>query len=110
MDSNKELMKRIDTVKNAFCQDNLWINNGWLEVHNCVAEELGIVDLIVTKISFFFYSCTVYFDVIKSFICPNNAQLNCFEFLKFTLKFTINAHTYFGLTKPSSESLKSVLR
>jgi hypothetical protein len=32
----------------------------------------------------------VHFDVIKSFICPNNAQLNCFKMLKFTLGFTIN--------------------
>jgi len=28
---------------------------------------------------------------IKSFICPTNAQLNCFKMLKFTLRFTINA-------------------
>jgi len=30
--------------------------------------------------------------------------------LKFTLKITINAATCFGLTKPSSGSLQSVLR
>jgi len=29
--------------------------------------------------------------------------------LKFTLKFTVNAATCFGLTKPSSGSLQSVL-
>ena len=34
----------------------------------------------------------------KSFICPINVQLNCFKMLKFTLRFTINAHTCFGLT------------
>jgi hypothetical protein len=43
----------------------------------------------------------VHFDVIKSFISPTNAQLNCFKMLKFTLRFTINAPTCFGLTKPS---------
>jgi hypothetical protein len=52
----------------------------------------------------------VRFDVIKSFICPTNAQLNWFKVLKFTLRFTINALTCFGLTKPSSGSLQSVLR
>jgi hypothetical protein len=30
---------------------------------------------------------------------------SCFKILKFTLRFTINAPTCFGLTKPSSESL-----
>jgi hypothetical protein len=43
-------------------------------------------------------------DVIQSFICPTNAQLICFKILKFTLKYTINAATCFGLTKPSSGS------
>jgi hypothetical protein len=47
---------------------------------------------------------------IKSYICPINAQLNCFKMLKFTLRFTINAPTCLGLTKPSSGSLQSVLR
>ena len=47
---------------------------------------------------------------LKSFICPTNAQLNCFKMLKFTLRFTINASTCFGLTKPSSGNLQSVLR
>ena len=42
----------------------------------------------------------MHLDVIKSFICPTNAQLNCFKILKFTLRFTINALTCFGLTKP----------
>jgi hypothetical protein len=32
----------------------------------------------------------------------------CFKLLKFTLKYTINAPTCFGLTKPLSGSLKSV--
>jgi hypothetical protein len=52
----------------------------------------------------------MHFDVIKSFICSTNAHLNCFKMLKFTLKITINAHTYFGSTKPSSGSLRCVLR
>jgi len=47
---------------------------------------------------------------IKSFICPTNAQLNCFKMLKFTVRFTINAPTCFCLTEPSSGSLQSVLR
>ena len=42
-------MKRKETVKNAFCQDNLRINNGWLEFNRCIAEELGIVDLNAIK-------------------------------------------------------------
>jgi hypothetical protein len=44
----------------------------------------------------------VHFDVIKYFIWPANAQLNCFIILKFTLRFTTNTPTCFGLTKPSS--------
>ena len=48
--------------------------------------------------------------VIHSFISPTNAQLICFKILKFTLKYTINAPTCFGLTKPSSGSLQFVLR
>ena len=39
------------------------------------------------------------------FIRPTIAQLNCFKIFKFTLKFTINAPTCFGLTKPSSGRL-----
>ena len=57
-----------------------------------------------------FHSCTVHSDVIQSFISPTNAQPICFKILKFTLKYTINAPTCFGLTKPSSGSLHSVLR
>jgi hypothetical protein len=49
----------------------------------------------------------VHFDVIQSFISPTNAQSFCFKILKFTLKYTINAPTCFGLTKPSSASLQS---
>jgi len=56
------------------------------------------------------HSCTVHSDLIQSFIGPTNAQLICFKILKFTLKYTINASTCFGLTKPSSGSLQSVLR
>jgi hypothetical protein len=48
--------------------------------------------------------------VIKSFIRPTNAQLNCFEILKFALRFIINAPTCFGLNKHSSGSLQNVLR
>jgi len=51
----------------------------------------------------------VYFDVIKSFICPTNAQLNCFKMLNFTLKNTVNAPTCFGLTETSTGSLRRVL-
>jgi hypothetical protein len=51
-----------------------------------------------------------YREGIQSFIYPTNAHLNCFKMLKFTLKITINAPTCFGLTKPSSGSLQSVLR
>jgi hypothetical protein len=53
-----------------------------------------------------FHSCTVHSDVIQSFISLNNAQLICFKILKFTLKYTINAPTCFGLTKPLSGSLQ----
>jgi len=48
--------------------------------------------------------------LILSFISPTNAQLICFKVLKFTLKYTIDAPTCFGLTKPSSGSLQPVLR
>jgi hypothetical protein len=47
---------------------------------------------------------------IQAFISPTNAQLTCIKILKFALKYTINAPTSFGLTKPSSGSLQSVLR
>jgi hypothetical protein len=57
-----------------------------------------------------FHRCTVHFDVIKSYICPTNAHLNCFKMLKFTLKIAMNAPTCLGLTKQSSESLRCVLR
>ena len=57
-----------------------------------------------------FHSCSMHFDVIKSFICPTNAQLNCFKMLKLTVRFVINAPTCFGLKKkPLSGSLQSVL-
>jgi len=56
------------------------------------------------------HSCAVHSHVIQSFISPTNAQLICFKILKFTLKYTIDAPTCFGLTKPSSGSLHSVLR
>jgi hypothetical protein len=41
----EELVKRKETVKNEFCQGILWINNGWLDFNEGIAEELGIVDL-----------------------------------------------------------------
>jgi hypothetical protein len=56
-----------------------------------------------------FYSCTVHSAVIQSFISPTNAQPICFKILKFTLKYTINPPTCFGLTKLSLGSLQSVL-
>ena len=46
----------------------------------------------------------------NAFIRPTNEQLNFFKILKFTFRFTINPPTCFGLTKPSSGSLQSVLR
>jgi hypothetical protein len=57
-----------------------------------------------------FHISTMHSDVIQSFINPTNAQLICYKILKFTLKYTTNAPTCFGLTKPSSGSLQSVLR
>jgi hypothetical protein len=45
------------------------------------------------------FGCTVHRDVIQSFISPTNVQLICFEILKFTLKYTINAPTCFGFNK-----------
>jgi len=57
-----------------------------------------------------FYSCTVHSGVIQSFISPTNAQPICFKILKFALNYTINAPICFGLTKPSSGCLQSVLR
>jgi hypothetical protein len=56
------------------------------------------------------HGCTVHSNVIQSFSSPTNAQPVCFKILQFTLKYTINAPTCFGLTKPSSGSLQSVLR
>ena len=49
-------------------------------------------------------------DVIQPSISPTNSQPICFKILKFTLKYTINAPTCFGLTKPSSGRLQSLLR
>jgi hypothetical protein len=78
-------------------------------------KEVGILadkDLIFNAHGLFeynFHTCSVHLDVIKSFIRPNNAKLNCFKILKFTLRFTINAPTCFGLIKTSSESLQYVL-
>ena len=46
----------------------------------------------------------------QSFIISTNAHLICFKALKFTLKYTTNAPTCFGLTKPSSGILQSVRR
>jgi len=48
-----------------------------------------------------FHSYTVHSDVIQSFISPNNGKPICFKILTFALKYTINAPTCFGLTKPS---------
>jgi len=49
-------------------------------------------------------------SLIHSFISATNKQLICFKILKFTLKYMTNAPACFGLTKPSTGSLKSVLR
>jgi hypothetical protein len=43
----------------------------------------------------FFYTVKLY----KLFICPTNTQFNYIKILKFTLRFTINAPTCFGLNK-----------
>ena len=51
---------------------------------------------------------SLFLFLIKSFICPTNAHLNCFKILKFTLKITINAPKCFCLTKQSSGSLRYV--
>jgi hypothetical protein len=47
--------------------------------------------------SFNFHSCTVHLDVIKSFIRPTNAQVNCFIILKFT--FIVNFNVNFNILK-----------
>jgi hypothetical protein len=51
-----------------------------------------------------------YAECIQSFTSPTNAQPICLKILKFTLIYTINVATCFGLTKPSSGNLQSVLR
>jgi hypothetical protein len=51
---------------------------------------------------FFFHGCTVHSNVIQSFIKPPSVQPICFKILNFTLKYTINVPTCFGLTKPLS--------
>jgi len=48
---------------------------------------------------FFFNSCTARFYVTKSFICPTNAQLNCFKMLKFTGAFILNLNVNFNILK-----------
>ena len=61
--------------------------------------------------SYFFFTVVPCILMLSSFfISPTNAQPICFKILKFILKYTINAPTCFGLTKPSSGSLQSVLR
>ena len=64
--------------------------------------------LYINKLRFFFKRLNTVSP--KSFICPTNAQLISFKMLKFTLRFTVNTPTCFGLTKLSSGNLQSVLR
>jgi len=56
--------------------------------------------------------CTVHFDTNKSLTCPTNAQTNYLKIVKLlkTFKIITLAATCFGLHKPSSGSLQSVLR
>ena len=77
------------------------------DTETCRAEKIN--SQLKLSILGFFHSCTVHSDVIQSFIIPTIAQPVCFKILKFTLKYTINAPTCFGLSKPSSGSLQSVL-
>ena len=75
-----------------------------------ISEKVSETSSVLSSYQNDFHICTVHSDVIQSFISPTNAQLICFKILKFPLKYTINASTCFGLTKPSSGSLQSVLR
>ena len=56
--------------------------------------------------------CAVHVGNIKSFICPTNAQTNCFKSVELIKTFKIKAlaATRFGLHKPSSGSPRSVRR
>jgi hypothetical protein len=74
-----------------------------------ISEKASKTSSVLSSYQNNFHSCTVHSDVIQAFIALTNAQLICFKILKFTLKHTTNAPTCFGLTKPSSGSLQSVL-
>ena len=47
----EELIKRKEKIKNVFCQDNLRINNGWMEFNKFIAGELGIVELTLNPLT-----------------------------------------------------------
>jgi hypothetical protein len=66
--------------------------------------------LIKKEVSMFVAYIEKKAKMIESFIRATNARLHCFKILKFTLNYTINAPTCFGLTKTSSGSLQSVHR
>jgi hypothetical protein len=55
--------------------------------HNIITKQT-FLELIftITVIINSFHTCIVHFDVIKSSICPTNAQLNCFKMFKTYIK------------------------
>jgi hypothetical protein len=82
---NLEQLTTLNTVERSQIKSNNHTNN-----NTNLSIQLNHVD--------FFYSFTVHSDVIPSFISPTNAQLICFQILKFTLQFTINAFfVYFNV-------------
>ena len=73
------------------------------------------IKLLVSKytkqeIIHFFSQLHRAFLCYQIFYMSNWCTTKLFKMLKFTLRYTINAPTRFGLTKPSSGSLQSVLR
>jgi len=75
-----------------------------LELLTAKDKVWGWLNILISR------GCTERLWKIQSFISPTNAQPICFKILRFTLKYTINAPTCYGLTKPSSGSLQYVLR
>jgi hypothetical protein len=69
-----------------------------LEVIFCVFHLVYIYVLHLVYYMYLlpFHSCAVHFDLSNFFITPTNAQLICFETLKFNLKYITNAPTCFG--------------
>jgi hypothetical protein len=48
-----------------------------------------------------FHSCTVHLDIIESFICPTDAQLDCSKNIKIYIKIYIRgAAICFGFLQP----------